>query len=106
MTMIYHMPLYRLPHQLPRLPRKPRGVVDLCLCDVAFAVRPVCKLVDIRADTRQHAQKLRVAVRRTRFDGFAQNTLADHGAGRQTAALAELHELAVFRIIQPNAGEM
>ena len=80
--------------------------MDLCLRDVALAVCPVRKLVDIRADTGQYAQKLCIAVRRARLNGFAQNTFADHGAGRQTAALAELHELAVFRITQPNACEM
>ena len=80
--------------------------MDLRLCDVALAVRPVRELVDICADTGQHTQKLRVAIRRARFDGFAQNTFADYGAGGQTAALAKLHELAVFCITQPNAGIM
>lgn len=80
--------------------------MDLRLCDISFTIRPVRKLVDVRADARQHTQKLRIAVRRARFDRFAQNTFADHGAGRQTAALAELHELAIFRVTQPDACEM
>ena len=80
--------------------------MDLCLRDVALAICPVRKLVDVRADARQHTQKLRIAVRWARLDGFTQNTFADHGAGRQTAALAELHELPIFRVVQPYAGEM
>ena len=80
--------------------------MDLCLCDVSLAVCSVCNLIDICTDTGQHAQKLCIAVRWARLDGFAQNTFSDHGAGGQTAALAELHELAIFHLIQPNAGEM
>ena len=80
--------------------------MDLRLCDVALAVCPVRKLVDICADTGQHTQKLCIAVRRARLDRCAQNTLADHGAGRQTAALAELHELPIFCVVQPYASEM
>ena len=80
--------------------------MDLCLCDIALAVRPVRKLVDVRADARQHTQKLRIAVRWARLDGFTLNSLADLAAGRQTAALAELHELPIFRVVQPYAGEM
>ena len=36
--------------------------MDLCLRDIALAIRPMCKLVDVRADARQHTQKLRIAV--------------------------------------------